>query len=340
VSGEAAGLGAGLARGALGALSVPYRWGSSIVEVVRTGNRGASVSTPVISVGNLTAGGTGKTPFVAMLVERLRAAGRRPVVLSRGYRAEADGQNDEARVLARKFPDLIHLQGKDRVELAWRASTAQLGDVLVLDDGFQYHRLARDLNICLVDATNPFGYGSVFPRGILRESPSALYRARPVVITRAELASPAEIEAIKAEVLSHNEFAIFVVSEMQLTRLTDMDGAAQGDASSLSGLRVVATSGVGNPDAFVRSLRRVGARVVQHEEHGDHHAWTQADVDALAAAARSLSAERVITTVKDAVKLARFTWPADAPPLAAVEVEVKVTEGDDVLEKLIREALK
>ncbi len=339
VSGEASGLGAGLARGALGVLSVPYRWGSSLVEVVRTGQRGVSVSAPVISVGNLTAGGTGKTPFVAMLVERLRGKGRRPVVLSRGYKAESDGQNDEFRVLERKFPDLIHLQGKDRVDLAWRASTAQLGDVILLDDGFQYHKLARDLNVCLIDATNPFGYGSVFPRGLLRESPSALYRARPVVITRAELATPDEIQAIKDEVLLHNEFAIFVITEMQLTRLTDMDGSAQGDAASLSGKRVLATSGVGNPDGFVRGLRRIGARVGQHVVHADHHAWTQADVDALAATAKSTSSEVVVTTVKDAVKLARFSWPTDAPPLRAVEVEVKVTEGDDVLDKLLATAV-
>jgi tetraacyldisaccharide 4'-kinase len=339
VSGEAGGLGAGLARGALGVLSVPYRWGSSLVEVVQTGQRGTSVSVPVISVGNLTAGGTGKTPFVALLVERLRAAGRRPVVLSRGYKAEADGLNDEARVLERMFPDLIHLQGKDRVELAWRAATAQLGDVIVLDDGFQYHKLVRDLNVCLIDATNPFGYGSVFPRGILRESLSALYRARPVVITRAELASPAEIDAIKAEVLRHNEYATFVVTQMQFKRLTDIDGGAQGDVASLAGKRVVAASGIGNPESFVRGLRASGARVGAHVEHDDHHDWTQADVDALAAEATRTSAEVVVTTVKDAVKIARLSWPAGAPALRVVEVAVNVVEGDGILVKLVKEAL-
>ena len=340
VSGEAGGLGAGLARGALGLLAVPYRWGSSVVEVLQTGQGGTGVELPVISVGNLTAGGTGKTPFVAMLVERLQARGVRPVVLSRGYKAAADGRNDEARVLERRFPDVIHLQGKDRVELAARASMAQLGDAIVLDDGFQYHKLSRDLNVCLIDATNPWGYGSVLPRGLLRESPSALYRARPVVITRAELASAEEIAAIKAEILRLNAYAKIVVSEMRLTKLTDAAGAPQGDASSLSGKRVVLASGIGNPVALARNVRALGARVVATVERGDHHDWSAVDVAALLVHARSTAAEMVLTTIKDAVKLADLDWPAGAPPLRAVDVEVHVTEGDTILEDLLSEALK
>lgn len=340
VSGEAGGLGAGLARGALGLLSVPYRWGSSVKEIVQTGQGGTRVDVPVISVGNLTAGGTGKTPFVAFLVETLRAKGRRPVVLSRGYKAAADGRNDEARVLERRFPDLIHLQDKDRVALAWRAATARLGDVIVLDDGFQYHKLARDLDVCLIDATNPWGYDAVLPRGLLREPKSSLYRARPVVITRAELVGPDELAAIRAEILRHNEHAKVVVSEMRLTRLTDAAGAAQGDATSLAGRRVLLASGIGNPDALARNVRATGARVVAHEERGDHHDWTPADAAALVARARELAAEMVVTTSKDAVKLADLDWPADDLPLRAVEVEVHVTEGADVLDKLLSEALK
>jgi len=339
VSGEAGGLGAGLARGALGLLSVPYRWGSSVVEILQTGQGGARVDLPVISVGNLTAGGTGKTPFVAYLIAKLQKKGLRPVVLSRGYRAGEDGTNDEARVLGRAFPGVIHLQDKDRVELAWRAATARLGDVLLLDDGFQYHKLARDLNVCLIDATNPWGYGAVLPRGLLRESPSALYRARPVVITRAELATPDEIAALKAAIRSHNEYAKIVVSQMRLTRVTDAAGKAQGEASSLAGKRVVLACGVGNPDAFARNVRATGARVVAVEERADHHDWTAEDAAALVRRARDTAAELVVTTVKDAVKLADLAWPASDLPLRAVEVEVQVTEGEDVLDKLLGEAL-
>jgi tetraacyldisaccharide 4'-kinase len=339
VSGEAGGIGAGLARGALGLLSVPYRWGSSVVEVLQTGQGGARVGLPVISVGNLTAGGTGKTPFVGYLIGKLQGKGLRPVVLSRGYKAAADGRNDEARVLDRAHPDVIHLQDKDRATLAATASTAQLGDVLLLDDGFQYHKLARDLNVCLIDATNPWGYGAVLPRGLLRETPSSLYRARPVVITRAELAGEDRIATLKQEILAHNEHAKIVVSEMRLTQVTDAAGAKQGDAASLSGKRVLLASGIGNPDAFARNVRATGARVAAHAERGDHHEWTAEDVAELVRAARAQAAEMVLTTVKDAVKLAALDWPADDVPLRAVDVEVHVTEGEDVLDQLLDEAL-
>ncbi len=339
VSGEARGLGAGLARGALSLLSVPYRWGSSFAEVIQTGQGAEHVALPVISVGNVTAGGTGKTPFVVLLVEMLRAAGRRPVVLSRGYKAEADGRNDEARVLERRFPDLIHLQGKDRLALARRAATARLGDVIVLDDGFQYHKLARDLDVCLIDATNPWGYGSVLPRGLLRETLSSLYRARLVVITRAELASESEIDDIRAGILRHNEYANIVVTEMRLTQLTDAAGRAQGAASSLAGKRVLVASGIGNPGALLRNVRATGARVVAHVERGDHHPWDAADVAVLAARARETAAELVVTTMKDVVKLSRLDWPAADVPLRAVDVEVHITEGEELLSTLVTEAL-
>jgi len=342
VSGEAGGVSASLARGALGVLAVPYRWGSSMVEILRTGQGGTRVDLPVISVGNLAAGGTGKTPFVAYLVARLQARGLRPVVLSRGYKrdpAAVDGRNDEARVLARRFPDVLHLQDKDRVALAWRVATARLGDVIVLDDGFQHHRLARDLDICLIDATNPWGYGAVLPRGLLREAPSALYRARPVVITRAELASAAGIATLRADILRHNQHAKIVVSEMRLTALTDAAGAPQGDSSSLAGRRVLLASGIGNPEALARNVRALGARVVDHVERGDHHAWTAVDVADLLARGRRLAAEMVLTTVKDAVKLADLDWPAADLPLRAVDVEVRVTAGEALLDGLLTEAL-
>ncbi len=348
VSGEAGGLGAGLVRGALGVASIPYRWGSSLIEILRTGQGGLRVDLPVISIGNITAGGTGKTPFVAMVVRQLREKGLRPVVLSRGYKSKGDAPNDEAQALARSFPDLIHLQGKDRAELAWHASTARLGEAIVLDDGFQHHGLARDLDVCLVDATNPFGYGSVLPRGLLREPLTSFYRARPVVITRAELASDGEIAAIKAEVLRWNEHAKILVSRMELTRLTDMAGAATGTAADLRGKRVLLASGVGNPDAFARSIRRIGARVVGHVERGDHHAWTQADVAAMTAQAASSAAEMVVTTTKDAVKLQHLAWPdGNSPlsspletPLVAIEVEASIVEGKDVWDGLLAGALK
>jgi tetraacyldisaccharide 4'-kinase len=339
VSGEAEGLSASLARGALGVLAKPYSLAASLTEIARAGQEAKDVGLPVISVGNITAGGTGKTPFVAFVVADLIARKRRPVILSRGYCAGADGTNDEAKVLARLFPGVIHLQGKDRVKSAQHAADARLGDVLVMDDGFQYQALARRLNVCCIDATNPFGYGKVLPAGLLREPLSGLYRARPVVITRAELVTPAAIEEIHAEVRRHNPYAKFVVTEMRATALRDVAKGGTSEPSSLDGQDVLLASGIGNPDSFVRDVRRLGARVRGHVEKNDHHAWTQAEVKDLARRAKDLGVKSVVTTAKDGVKLAALTWPADAATLAALDIEVAIVSGADVWKALLDEAL-
>jgi tetraacyldisaccharide 4'-kinase len=339
VSGEDDGLCASLARGALTAISKPYGWAASLVEIARSGQDAVDVGLPVISIGNITVGGTGKTPFAAFVVSELKARKRRPVLLSRGYCAGEGGKNDEAKVLARLHPDVIHLQGKDRVALAVHAADAKLGDVLVLDDGFQYQALARSLNVCCIDATNPFGYGAVLPRGLLREPIDGLYRARPVVITRAELAAPGAIDEIKATVLAHNPYAKFVVSEMRPVALRDVHGGATSDPSTLHDAQVLLASGIGNPDSFARGVRMLGARVRGHVEMGDHHAWTAAEANELAKSAKAMSVASVVTTAKDAVKLEALAWPADAPPLCCLDVEVVLTQGADVWKSLLDAAL-
>ena len=339
VSGEADGAFPSLARGALCLMSGPYSWASSLAEIARSGQDAVDVGLPVICVGNITVGGTGKTPFVAFVLADLKARKRRPVLLSRGYRADDSGGNDEAKVLAQLHPDVIHLSGKDRVASARHAADARLGDVLVLDDGFQYQALARRLNVCCIDATNPFGYGSVLPRGLLREPLGGLYRARPVVITRSELVATGTIDEIKAEVLRHNPYAKFVVSAMRFTEFRDVTGGGGCAPSSLSGHQVLLASGIGNPAAFARGVRLLGARVREHVEMGDHHDWTAAEVKELAAKAVALGVDSVVTTAKDAVKLAAFTWPAGAPPLGVLDVEIVLTQGADVWKALLDEAL-
>jgi tetraacyldisaccharide 4'-kinase len=338
ISGEAHGIGPSLARGALTVLSKPYGLAASFRDFARSGDAEA-VGLPVISVGNITAGGTGKTPVTSMVVAELKRRGRRPVILSRGYKAGADGVNDEAKVLARQHPDVLHLTGKDRLVLAQRVADEKLGDAIVLDDGFQVRNLHRSLDVCLIDATNPFGYGKVLPRGLLREPLTGLYRARPVMITRTEIAAPHAVAEIKREILRWNEHARIVLSEMRYPRTTDVHGQSPAAATELSGRRALCVSGVGNPDAFEAGVRTLGARTTGSVRMGDHHDWTQDDVKAAAARARETAAEVVVTTAKDAVKLAGLTWPSEAPPLRVLEVEAAVTEGADLWKKLLDEAL-
>ena len=348
VSGEAEGLGAGLARAALGVLSVPYGWGASIAEVVKSGQGGEFVGLPTISVGNLTCGGTGKTPVVGRLVADLVARGRRPVVLSRGYASGDDGVNDEGRMLARQMAarghgDVMHLQGRDRLDLARHAASARLGDVLVLDDGFQHQRVGRHLNVCCIDATNPWGYDSVLPRGLLREPKSSLYRARPVLITRTELVSEARVAELRAEVLSIHEHARIVESRMEATGTTALSGGDPAPVSSLRGKRVLAVSGIGNPRAFERTIGRVGGRLAGHVERGDHHDWDEGDVADVAAEAVRRAAEVIVTTEKDAVKLVLLDLPASLPAVRALCIEAVITDahgGSDLWCELVDEALK
>src|SRR5947209_3482800 len=161
--------------------------------------RSHRAAVPVISVGNLTVGGTGKTPCVEYVARFFRRMELSVAILSRGYGAE-HGPNDEALVLEENLPDVPHLQGADRVTLARTAVEELESEVLVLDDGFQHRRLARDLDIVLIDATNPWGHGYLLPRGLLRESPRGLKRAGVVMLTRCDQVSGDEVKRIRERV--------------------------------------------------------------------------------------------------------------------------------------------
>ena len=154
---------------------------------------------PVISVGNITLGGTGKTPMVEWIARWYRRRGVRVTLISRGY-GHAGGINDEGLVLEENLPDVPHLQDPDRVRLASIAVLELETELIILDDGFQHRRLARDLDIVMLDALDPFGLGRLFPRGLLREPKGSLRRAGAIVLSRADLLEPAARDAIRREV--------------------------------------------------------------------------------------------------------------------------------------------
>ncbi len=205
VSGRRRGPVAAVLRGALGLAEPCYaaavRWRN------RRYDRGAAtvhrVGVPVLSVGNLTLGGTGKTPMVRWLAQWFHNRGARVAVVSRGYGAKVGNANDEALELRRLLPDVPHLENPDRVAAA-REAVATLGcQAILLDDGFQHRRIARDLDIVLLDALAPFGFGHVFPRGTLREPLAGLRRADAVVLSRADLLDSSEREEIWQTVRAH-----------------------------------------------------------------------------------------------------------------------------------------
>ncbi len=316
---------AALARLALSGAAVPYRLG------VAWRNRGydrgrtpiARAEAPVVAVGNLTLGGTGKTPMVEWVARWFRERDVRVALLSRGY-GQSGGLNDEGLVLDQNLPDVPHLQDADRVRLAGIAVEELEAQVLVLDDGFQHRRLGRDLDLVLLDALDPFGGGRLFPRGLLREPIKSLKRAGLVVISRADLVDPERRRAIRAEAERHAGPLRWVEARQAPLDLIDADGGST-PLDGLRGARALAFCGVGNPEGFRRTLAGLGVVVADFRVFPDHHPYGRSDVEALSRRASELGAEVALTTQKDLVKLRTATL--GPVPLRAVRIGLEVLDG-------------
>jgi tetraacyldisaccharide 4'-kinase len=281
---------------------------------------------PIVSVGNLTLGGTGKTPCVEYLARFYRRRDVRVAILSRGYKGSR-GRNDEAMVLKENLPDVPHLQGADRVALAATAVEELEAELLILDDGFQHRRLGRDLDVVLLDATNPWGHGRPFPRGLLREPPRELRRAGAVMVTRCDQVPDDEVRSIAAKARKLAPDATVVVTEHAPVEWLQHDAPSR-PIDALRGRPVVAFCGLGNPDAFRRTLRDVGCEPSDFRAFPDHHAYTRADVDSLRDWARRQPPDAVLaTTQKDLVKLR--TARIGERDLFALRIGLRVRENAD-----------
>jgi len=340
VSGRRRGAGAIVLRGVLWAASMLYRMAMAVRRgYYRVASR--RVAVVVISVGNLTVGGTGKTPLVALVARRLAALGHRPVIVSRGYkRAAGQEAGDETSDLRRLLPASVRqLEACDRYAALADAIRCEPFDVAVLDDGFQHLRLWRNLDVVTVDATQPFGYGYCLPRGLLREPLSALRRAGAVVLTRCDQATAEALADVERRVRAYlRPGAVVLHAVHRATRLLMADGTS-GPLESIRGRPCFAFCGLGNPEAFHRTLADLGAVEAGRRDFDDHHVYTSADVSGLVEAARAAGAEWIVTTTKDFAKAVapglREQWPA-CVPLAAVEVEMELSEGNEALDALLR----
>ena len=290
---------------------------------------------PVVSVGNLTAGGTGKTPFVEYVARFYRNLGYRVAILSRGYGGRG-GRNDEALVLEENLPDVPHLQGADRVALARTAVAERKSEVLVLDDGFQHRRLARDVDVVLIDATTPWGHGYLLPRGLLREPPSSLRRADVIAMTRCDQVPAEQRERLLRTIDRIAPHKLLVETTHRPVELRNSDG----EKAPLELLREgpAAFCGIGNPEAFRRTLLDLGARLEDFRSYPDHHAYSGADVEELHHwAGRLPSGTPIVTTQKDAVKL-RLSRLGDRP-LWWLRIRLRVESGQDALDGCLRSVL-
>ena len=307
---------------------------------------------PVLSVGNLTLGGTGKTPVVILVADWLLAQGKRVAILSRGYRRTSTAQyllvsngerllvgpdeaGDEPFLMAQRCPKAIVAVGADRYELGdWVLNRFPI-DCLILDDGFQHRGLYRDVNLLLVDATDAAGLAAVVPAGRLREPLRAAARATAIIVTRADV--PAQVTEVRRRLqatLGSMPEPIQAVFRPE-SLVSVVTGASQPLAWA-KGKTALLCSGVGHAGSVRSLVERIGIRILDEVAYVDHHAYTSQDVEQLRAKAAELQAELVVTTEKDAVKLG--AWPRTVP-LRVLKVEIEFTAGQAQFEDLLRSAL-
>ena len=342
------GLGRALRRG-LSSLSQGYAW------AVNRRNRGFDqgkgvyyASLPVISVGNITAGGTGKTPMVRYICERLAEKGYAATVLSRGYRAkdnslsllisdhgkllvEPDVSGDEAWLLAKALPAASVVIGRSRTKSAQMVEEGALGQVLVLDDGFQHRALSRDLDIVLIDATNPFGYGHCLPRGLLREPLEGLTRAQAIVLTKVDQAPAADVPI--AETI-HQPRALYDLRHWLTAEQPQAPDAELGRP-------VLAATGIGNPQSFGKTLQSLGYDVKSVMGFGDHHDFTNDDLVAIWKEAFAKGAQAIMITEKDAVKICQLSGLTEFKiPIYVLSIGIHFLSGDEDLNQLIYKTIE
>lgn len=328
MSGRRTGPLAAIMRGMLRVASVAYHgavaWRNRRFD--SDASRTHRCGVPVISVGNLTTGGTGKTPIVCCLAKWFRSRGIRVAIVSRGYgRGDAD-ENDEALELHARLGDVPHVQDTDRVEAARIAIDELAAQVVLMDDGFQHRRLHRDLDIVVIDATCPFGFGFLLPRGLLREPISSLRRADFVIITRSDSADPSQRIELEHSVRSAGGSIPMLHSRHQPTSILEYPTSIL-PVEDLSGQSVAVVSAIGNPDAFEATVRSCGATIVDARRLPDHDPYGPDTVRGIDAWVQSLGdrAERVICTHKDLVKLR--TDRIGRKPLGALLIDLQL-EGD------------
>lgn len=327
LDGRASGVDAVLIRGLLRGGACLYGFAIAVRNLVydRGWKKAYSAKVPVISVGNITTGGTGKTPFVAFVVSAMQKLGRSPGIVSRGYGADSSGVNDEKRVLDRLCVDVPHRQNAHRAASVEQLVQDAKVDCIVMDDGFQHRRMARDLDIVLVDACNPFGYGYLLPRGLLREPVHSLRRADIVLLTRCDLVSEAELDATE-RVIRKEQGGVASPILRTLFEPTDVISlkSEQRSLQGFSGQPCWLMCGIGNPDAFRATCKTAGLTIVGQSVYPDHHHYRKEDIDRVVAQARDQGAEIVITTLKDLVKL-----PVTEDPIWALNIQPKFCRESD-----------
>ncbi len=348
------GLPTSLAAAILRGLSVVYQ----AVQAVRVAAyssgllRSVRLDCPVISVGNLTLGGTGKTPTVMAICRLFLKSGRRPAVLSRGYGGRSSGAiqvvSDETRIaqgpeslgdepclIADRLPGVPVYVSPDRAAAGRYALKTDRPDVLVLDDGYQHLRLKRDLNLLVLDAAQPFGNGLVFPRGTLREAVRQARRADAILLTRAD--DPAGTEELQAFVRRYRPGLPIFTSRHRIVDLVHLGAGRTSSLEMIRKTRLMAVTGIGQPERFFQTLQENGSEIAAGCIYPDHYRYSHKDLDFLEAESGRLGVRTIVTTEKDAVRIRALGRSLDFWWAARLDL---VIDNGEAFESLLNGALK
>ena len=346
LSGQQRGIIAAIVKSTLSAFTLPY------LAVLNTRNtlykkgivRSSRLPVKVISIGNITTGGTGKTPLVEFSVKYLIESGRKVAVLSRGYGGDNSSQegdeivNDECLTLIENLRDVPVLAGRDRVKSGEKAINDFGVDCVVLDDGFQHLRLKRDLDVVVIDALNPFGGENLIPRGSLREPLQNLERADLFIISHCDQGNEQTIRSIYKKLDQINHSASVCES---IHRPVHFDTIADGsilELEWLKGKRVYALSAIGNPESFSNTLKGLGADLIKHKVFQDHHVYTEEEIEDVISAAQLLGADAIVVTQKDIVKIRKMN--IKNANILSLRIEIEITRGVDLYKAAIDRVFK
>ena len=298
------------------------------------------VDATVICVGNIIVGGTGKTPLVVWLCKKI-ISDYQCVILTRGYKSraqEAEILTDEPAIFSESCPEVKVIVNPDRVAGAEEAAIKFGTKVLIMDDGFQHRRLARDLDIVAIDATLPFGYGRMLPAGLLREPVSSLKRASAVVITRCDQIAENELSGLEEKLRLINSDMVISRSIHAPAYVKSIDDK-EISLEQLNGKKIFGFCGIGNPRSFLTTIKTTGAELVGSKIFNDHHHYTEACIADIFEQAERLKADLILTTQKDQNKITRPASSKTEIPLAYIGIEIKFLSGEEKLWGLIEKTL-
>jgi tetraacyldisaccharide 4'-kinase len=334
VSGAQKGILPALLRRLLGLLSLLYLGAFYVRKALYSLHiiKVQSLPCKVVSVGNITLGGTGKTPFAVYVSRLIAQMGVKTAIITRGYKQTATTASDEVLLLQELAPEIPVYVGANRYLTGERALRETGAQCIILDDGFAHWRLARDLNIVLLDSLNPLGHGSIFPRGTLREPLSGLARASAFVLTKTDHCPKDVLGKLRNYLATNYPDVPQILTRHKPTHLEEMQSRKRVPLEFLKGKRISAFCGIGNPQGFHGILKQLGADVASFRIFSDHFRYSQKPLSLLEDKSLVLKSDALITTHKDAVKIRSYIF---ALPVLSLEIEIEVIENADKLSQIL-----